>query len=435
MDERPVSQTKNNIIVITLLVAGYFLAYFTSLILARSMKPSAYGDVVVIIQLLVFLVPFVLLGVELSTPRFLPEYYEGKKLKLFKGYYHWAFKLCITAALSFIAIGLILIAADRIMGLVLGKHPFKEAHPFFYSLWLVATYSYLIFQMSVLRAFKKFVYAQLAILLYSIIFLSELFVVTKIFSPVKPLHIIFCLGIAALIVIVISQLIIAHSFPKTVKAIEPSFSKVRKWLSTSIQMMFSSILFTGLAIIDTLMLELLSKNEGSVGHFAVINTIAASLIIINNAANIIISPMVAPAIKGKKIKHLQHILNESMLLKLAIIIPLSIVFIIYGTNFLGFFGTHYKTFYDEFLWLVLTYFIYTCFGSGNTLTLNSGKQLTTLQIALTQLVLDIILNAVLIPLYGLMGAVISMLIATVFASMANMIVVRFRLGLKLFFVI
>lgn len=430
-----IKHIKDNLLVIGLLSVGYILRYVINFILVRSLSPHQYGDVSIILGILTFSVPFALLGVELSSVRFLPEYLKLKQLTLFKGFYYWAFRICIYASLAIMIGGLLLIVFDRAFIAIYHDHLMKKIHPFFYSIWLISMYSYLIYQSSILKSFGKFLFSQGAIILYTIIFIIELMFFDRFFSHLTPIRVIICLGVAAFIIIVFQQISITYFFPKKVKNLEVNLSKSGQWLSTSLQMMFSSIVFSGLSVIDLVMLEFLGKTEAVVGHFAAINAIALSIFVFENAINIVISPIIAPLVQNKEMKKLQHFMNVSTLVKLGMAIPLCVIFVLFGKEILGFFGSVYVSFYHELLLLVLTYIIAVSFGTGNIVTLNSGNHLATLRIALTQLILDIILNVILIPIYGLLGAVLAMLISSIYVSIAYLLVVRAKLKLKLLFVI
>ena len=206
---------------------------------------------------------------------------------------------------------------------------------------------------------------------------------------------------------------------------DPDSRRSRLWLQTSVPMMGAFLVSLALSQSDLYFLEWLG-DEAEVGHYAAAMTTAHFLLLIQATVVGLMAPLLQPAIdEGPEAA--RHTLRRGQRLMLAGLLPAAIVLALAARPVLSLFGPSYLQAVPVLIFLLV----------GNTTWAAAALSILWLQytergavivaIAASTLVVDSLLNALLIPRYGMQGAAASTAVTMTLAALA-VVVVRRRGG-------
>ena len=104
-------------------------------------------------------------------------------------------------------------------------------------------------------------------------------------------------------------------------------------------------------------------------------------------------------------------------------IPALLTICLFPSFILGIFGSAFKDGVYALLMLSFGYFLASIFGSAGHLLQMTGKHKLHLYLILSATIINIILNIVLVPVYGMNGAALSTMVSMVFARLLMVIFV------------
>ena len=158
--------------------------------------------------------------------------------------------------------------------------------------------------------------------------------------------------------------------------------------------------------IDTLMLGFFrTPHEVGVFNAAQRTALLGSLII--NSFNAIFAPIIADLYNRKKFKELSN--NFKIVTKwiFTLGLPVFLVLVFFAKSILNVFGADYAEGASSLIILSIGWIFYTAAGSVGKIIVMTGRQKLHFVNMGSILILDIILNSILIPKYGIIGAAFS----------------------------
>ena len=197
-----------------------------------------------------------------------------------------------------------------------------------------------------------------------------------------------------------------------------SFNK--EILTYSLPIMFTMILGSLLHWMDILMLGYFTNIE-TVGlyHPAVRTAGLQQSILIAFAG--IFAPMFSKYYAKKDIIGMHHIYKLVTRWILTLVIPVLILIILFSTKIMLLFGADFIQSSNALIILSIGTSIFAIFGVSGTALVVSGYQKLNLVNALSATILNICLNIILIPKYGIMGAAWATLSSMTFIALARLI--------------
>lgn len=183
-------------------------------------------------------------------------------------------------------------------------------------------------------------------------------------------------------------------------------------LKTSFPMMLTSSMFIVASQVDIFMLGIL-KSTSDVGVYAIANKIAIIVTFITVAINSMIAPEFSDLYNKNKIQELQYVSQKSTKLIFFATIPIILLLILLGKYILGIFGSVFITGYTVLLLLLLGQSINALLGStGNFLNMTNNQNKLMMFVSFS-LILNIILNYLFIPIYGINGAAFATMVSVI----------------------
>ena len=429
---------KPHSIVLVLIIFSYFAAYGLNVFLANTLGVDVYGQISLVMQILVFSTPFALLGTELSAMRFIPQYVENKQYNLISGFGRWSVQVFGWASMIILFVGAILLSYSMILD-DLNILIFDKFHVIVYSFWLIPIFAFMVLQTSVLQALRNYYLASSFggfALSVAIVMVASFLIAwldnTWIGAYEKRFSMLICIGLASAIIIIAQYFAIRRNLPENIYTIKPKYN-IKEWLKNSYQMMSSTIVFGALSAIDIMMIEFLSPVKTDVAYFAAIIVIVSSVVVFSAAVDMIVNPLISPAFEKKKMSHLQSILHIMNLFKMVPTTLISIAIVIWGKELLEHFGHGFSEAYPSLMVVLFGFVVGQCLTSSGPLLLYSGNQLLSFKISVAQLGAIILLDCALIPFWHLQGAVWSLSLSIIISSLIRTIYCHHRLNLRVFF--
>lgn len=180
---------------------------------------------------------------------------------------------------------------------------------------------------------------------------------------------------------------------------------------------------------DIVMLGLLaSPSDVGVYHVAVQGAMLVSFGF--TAVNAVLGPNIARLFARGETERLQRLLATTSMLTLGIALVVMTVLFLFGEALLQFvFGGEFRRGYVALLILGVGQLVNASVGSVGTFLSMTGYEGDTLRAISTAAIVNVVLNAVLIPIYGLLGAAFATMIATIIWNVLMAVSVYRRLGL------
>lgn len=208
---------------------------------------------------------------------------------------------------------------------------------------------------------------------------------------------------------------------------------LKSMIGISFPLMLSSSLFLLIAYTDTVMLGIL-RTEEEVGIYNVAMKITTLASITLYAINTIAAPKFAELYGKDDMKGLAVVVRKSSKLIFWSSLPVLIVMAFFPSFILGFFGDDFRVGGYALLMLTLGQFVNTASGSVGYILKMTGKQNTFQKIIFLAAIINIGLNMVLIPRFGLNGAAFASMISIIFWNLSSAIYIRVQFNITTFYV-
>lgn len=232
---------------------------------------------------------------------------------------------------------------------------------------------------------------------------------------------------AAAITLVIGMRLLNKIMPNAAKEVAPQY-QVRTWLHSALPFMFMGSMYLIKSQTDLLMLGAIKGAEAVGIYFAVAR--GAQLIdFVTNAANTVLGPNIASLYAEGKPEQIEKILIKSSRAVCLISLPIIVGLVGFGHWYLLLFGSEFTQGQNSLIILCAGQLVNVATGSVGLLLSMTGHERYTLISRGGSTILNVILNALLIPRWGIEGAAIATASSTILLNVENTIWVRKKLGI------
>jgi O-antigen/teichoic acid export membrane protein len=415
---------------------GYCLRYISNLVIAEHLKAAAYGDFAFIISIVFFIGMILLFGKDEATLKFLSEYIASEQWEEASGFVKnsssFIFRMCF---LSFLlgSLGVVFLFISK-----MHSHPNVLGYDdYIVTLYLAPLMAILTMQTKVLRSYGSLFWSLITFNIFPLLLFTLGIIITVRFTGWFTLyHSYIIYVVAVLIVVIIQKVVLKKITPKNIITAVPKYL-TREWNKVSHHLLMAELIFVGISSVDLIILRLLGNNLTSVGIFASTLTISGVIVLISIAINIGIAPLISVHFKKfyEDKKHLQNFANLCNILLIIPTIFLTAAIIIFGHQILHTFGAEFVTGYWALLIVVAGQAISVLLGTSFTLLRYTEHQKIIANINILTLILMIVLETILIPIYGYYGAAIGLAFSRIFMAIWFAIIVKKEFGIKPFFII
>lgn len=383
---------------------GKMLAFFFNIFIARTLTPGELGLYYLGLTLISLLGTFALVGLGSGALRFVSLFYGQKDISRAKGTIVSC--LSIVTPVGLLMAMLLFLYAESIAVHIFDKpclenilKLFSVSIPFFAigNILIISTLGFKLMQYKVAcetsEIILRFVFVFL--LVYILGFGLNGVVLGNVISSIL---------IAFLAFYFLAKLI------PILRGKERPILEFRKLLRFSFPQMFSEF-FISLAIYtDTLMLGYFRTSE-EVGVYNIVARLVISGIIISESFRIVFAPIIADLHNKGEMEQLNALFKVVTRWIFTISLPLFLLFILFPKPILNIFGKEFTVGSSCLITLSLGYLLTCAVGPVNHMVLMTGRSGLNFLNHLFALIINVLLNYLLIPKYGITGAALAMAIS------------------------
>ncbi|WP_369423953.1 flippase [Methanooceanicella nereidis] len=166
-------------------------------------------------------------------------------------------------------------------------------------------------------------------------------------------------------------------------------------------------------------------NTFEVGLFAVATTLIQGMLLIPSSIQIISGPSFSRLNSKKEYTSLKLVTKKCIIYTFIVMFIISIIFIIVGNQLIPLLFTEdYKAAYIPLVIMIIGYLIYSPFVSIGSIFANIGQVKLSFKINLISTFITVILNLIMIPTYGIIGAAIATTISLIITTIINLAIIK-----------
>ena len=426
---------------------GLAVGFLLTWIIAYYFEADGLGDFVLAITVLRLFTLLAKLGLDTTSIRFIASFSsQDKWTSIFK------FRKQVVSILSIssvVASLLMYFLAIPIADLINAKYEYIQLNAFF-----VLPMTFFMLHYQSLRGLKRiaefsFFYrmAQALFSVISIVILYQFF--TQSLSVSAPPSVsVYAYLISVLIVSLLSFISFRYWLNKRSKGKESAEQEIMSYftlLKISIPLMFAQSVQFIMAWTDKLMLgaidtssviyesTVILTNSEAVGVYHTAFKLSMFAAVALMAINSIASPKFAEMFGKNDIEGLKKVVHQSTKMIFWTSVPLVILFFIFPEFFLGLFGEEFKVGVTAFIFLSCGRLISSFSGSVGNILQMTGNQNIYARILLFGAILNVVLNLILIPRYGINGAAIASMSSLIVWNLSMVLVVKKKFGFYTFY--
>lgn len=302
---------------------------------------------------------------------------------------------------------------------------------FSFALLLVPLISLTRIYTGTLQGFQFVVTSQIPNLLFKplLIFLTITVFFTLNFA-LTPLMVIIIRILIGTLALILSVLILKIKIP-----FPPSKNHIvdKKWYWSKRAFPFYMISFMYVinSQTDILMLGAL-KTSADVGIYGIVGRGAFLILFVLMAANKVFSPQFAKLYAQKRLDDLQNLFNKSTIMIMVGSLPIALILIFFGDRILSIFGSEFIIGYKALVILSISQLITVFLGPQSRLFVMSGFENISAFIIGSGAIVNIILNVLFIPAYGINGAALATAISSIYIKIFISIMIFRKIGIHPF---
>ena len=401
------------------------LAYLVSLLLARILGADGYGSYIYGLSIVGFLQIPTMLGTNSLITREVSVYKTQEKWGLAKGITRWVkLNIILTSLLAPVITALVFwfyqdsFKVDSIKVIFLG-------------LLVLPISNLLKISESQLRALGHIVKSQLPEVIIRPLIMICALVGSYFFwqDRVSSTAVMGYYLLATTVCLLMISWTIYRLTPQEITKSKPEYKR-RFWFYEALPMLLIDSMYLINNQTDTLMLGVLT-DSASVGIYSITNRGANLMNFILSVFNVSLAPTIASLHAAGEKQKLQRLVKKSANLVFLSSVPIALGLIVFGSWFLGIFGTEFVQGHTVLTILCLGKLVNASTGAVALLLNMTGYQKYTFIGVAISAVINVILNSLLIPQWGVEGAATATAISTIIWNVLLVIFVRQRLGINM----
>lgn len=204
---------------------------------------------------------------------------------------------------------------------------------------------------------------------------------------------------------VVSQLLLQKNLPIIVRNTIPEYN-LKKYFLSALPFIFFGGLYIVNSQLDTVMLGSL-KGPGEVGIYSVANRLASLMVFVLVSSNSSLAPNISKLSSLGELENLQRIITKSTRMVFFSSLIIFLVLILSGKFLVGVFGKEFTPGYSALLILSFGQLANSAVGPVNVILNMTGNEGYSMKSLAASGLINILGNALLIPLYGVNGAAIA----------------------------
>lgn len=398
------------------------LGLLTSFILARLLGVEQYGNYAYVMSWIFLLGILAGLGLDKLMVRFIAAYNLRGEWGKIKGLLRYSIiAVLIVSILIFAAVYLFL-------EITIPDTAESEIYiPLLIALILIPLKSLLSRLDASIRGFRWIISAQIpSMLIQPVLFISFLglvwFINMSRFNVSFAISLNVSAAVAALVVAAyLHRKVLPGAVKKSVAEYEPW-----SWIRSALPLMVMGGLYMINGQADILMLGYIKGTELS-GIYQIADRGAGLILLVLSAVVTSLAPVIAHLYAGNDIERMQRIVTRASRATLILSLPVVLFLAVFGKWFLGLFGPEFKDGYTALVILSFSQVVNVASGPVANILMMTGHERDAAIGVGASTVVNVVLNAVFIPLWGLAGAALATGTSTIMWNLIFIWYVRQRI--------
>jgi O-antigen/teichoic acid export membrane protein len=405
-------------------ITGVGLGFGVHLLAANLLGARGYGDFVVPTTWIVLLSGIGMLGFGTASLRYLPMYAGQKQWSPLIGFLRRSLGIVLVTSVS---------CSVLMIGTVLGIRE-RLSPPLFWSFCLAAIVLPLRFVLQLhafhLQALHAIIPARLATVLVQPAALAAVLAATALAAPTALTAV---TGMSAQLVsyAIALALIVWFMFravPRQAHRAVPEYH-TRQWLGVALPMLLVTSSHLVIRQSDTIMLGALGGSAAA-GCYSAAARLTQLTLFGMQAMNAVLAPRMSHLHARGQLPELQRLVRLAAWGTCAFTLPVGVLLLAFGQRLLGLFGAPFAAAYPALLIILVGQLINSLSGPVGFLMTMTGHQNHAAVVCGLAALLNLALNAWLIPTCGMNGAAIATAAATAFWNLALVALVWHKLGIR-----
>ena len=400
------------------------VAFAVEVILARALGAAQFGMYVYALTWTLVLALVARLGLDNGSVRFVSVYNARQEWGLLRGFRRRSWRLVLAAA---VVLGAVQAAVAWLLRAPLGL---DQVRVFWVACLLLPVVALNGVRQGTLRGLKRVVEADLPenVLRPLLLALAVLVLYLGLDRPLAAAQAMALHALAAAAALVVGSFWLFRTFPPAARAAAPSYD-TGLWIRVALPLLAIAGMHLLLGQIDILMIGAL-LGPTSAGLYAAASRVALVVGLALQAVNSILGPMVADFHATGRHRQLQQAVTRVARGVLVFAVIAAALLVALGTPLLRLFGPEFTVALNPLYVLVAGQLVNALVGSVGLLMTMTGAQNRAAAIIGVATVLNIVLNAVLIPAFGLLGAAAATAASTAAWNLVMLVHVRRHLGIN-----
>ncbi len=397
-------------------ILGLGAALAAEVLIARLLGVQGYGDYAFALSLISILAIFAKLGMDNLRVRFIPAYMGSGEWGLLRGVMTRSRQSALAMAV------LMAVVAACVIWLIGDSVSSSLRATLLMACILLPVLTIIQVEAGGLRAFKRIASARAPTELLRPLLLAAGVVIAVVvlrFPASAPVAMGATL-VASSIVLLLLGFLLVRAVPAQANSAEPRY-RTREWLSVGFQLLLIVGFIILLNRLDIIMIgALLGTAEAGIYNSAV--RIARLILLGLLATNTIVAPLISQLYAQERMRDLQRMISFAARVIFAITLPIVIGVVLFGQWALALFGPEFTGGYTALVILSIGQMVNALAGPVGFLTTMTGHQKVAAIVYGGIAGLNIVLNAILIPTFGIVGGAVATAIAI---AALNLILVWF----------
>jgi O-antigen/teichoic acid export membrane protein len=401
---------------------GMGIGYVSLVLLARWMGAEQFGIYAYVFAAITTLAILPLFGLSYASIPFIAEYEVNKDFDKLRGLLLFAtgFVIIMSLIVSFVF-------SELVQQNIINLGAYKEG--IIVGCMALPVFSLLSYMGEVSRglgrAIAAFAPLQVMVPLLFLLFAYLTYYYLNDLDSTRAIRLwFFAMLLFAAIHILYIWMIVGKRFPGGARSYD-----LERWLGTSAHFLLISVTIAVLFQMDVLILGIFLQPE-FVGYYSAAARTALLVTVVLQAINTLGARQYATLYNRGKIDELQTLLRSLSRWIIWATACISILLVLGGSYVLSIFGSDYTQAYPSLIILTFGYACSVVFGPVTVLLQVTGYQKVTARVLTFAVIMGIILNTLLIPTYGMVGAASAMAVTAIYWSQSLHWHVRKILGLE-----
>ncbi|MDH5637740.1 MAG: oligosaccharide flippase family protein [Nitrospinota bacterium] len=407
-------------------LSGLGLALVVNVIIARSVGEKGFGLYSYIYSWLILAYSSLTIGLQTVSLKMVGEYMAKREWGLLRGYITTVERALVAVSIT-VAIGICLLVV------IVGDRAYGAGAEFASAAFLLPFYALFMLRMFILQSLGKSIEAFFLGLVARPLVLSLLILCATYILGIK-LHVLMLVLFdipPVLVALAGLTIFMRKSLPQEYWASERR-TKIKQWFDLAKPIYITAGLGVVLSQLDVIMLGMFSAPQEDLGVFAAAGKLSHLIPIGLMSVNAVAVPIMSRQWAAGNMDDLQETVSRMSLFIMLVTLPIVMIMVFGGEMLLSIFGQTFTRGYAALMIMTAGQAVNAFAGPVGYIMNVTRLQWHASLVIFVAVLLDISLNCLLIPTYGIIGAAISFSASLIFWNATMFVVIASKLGIYSF---